>query len=109
MAAAMEEEAVIYFHGELGAGKTTLVRAILRKLGIEGKVKSPTYTLVEPYHVGEMNLFHFDLYRLAHPEELEYLGVREFFGKRSITMIEWPEKGEGYLPCLLYTSPSPRD
>ena len=87
---------VIFLHGDLGAGKTTLVRGLLRALGHAGRVPSPTYTLVEPYEIGALSLKHLDLYRIADPEELEYLGVRELSGT---VIIEWPEKGGHFLPA----------
>lgn len=98
LAKAMPEGAIIYLHGDLGAGKTTLMRGVLRGLGHHGKVKSPTYTLVEPYDLAGRRLYHFDLYRLSSPSELLDLGMQDYADGQAACWIEWPEKGQGYLP-----------
>lgn len=89
---------VVFLHGNLGAGKTTFVRGVLQGLGHQGKVKSPTYTIVEPYKVFGKILYHFDLYRFNDEEEWEMAGFREYFNDESICMIEWPEKAATLMP-----------
>jgi tRNA threonylcarbamoyladenosine biosynthesis protein TsaE len=90
--------AVIYLHGELGAGKTTCARSLLRTLGVAGLIRSPTYTLVEAYQLASVNCVHVDLYRLAGADAVEELGLRDYLGSDCLLLVEWPEKGGGALP-----------
>lgn len=113
LAKVIQANLTIYLHGDLGAGKTTLVRGLLHALGYVGKVKSPTYTLVESYEIksngdleldqsnldqSKLNLYHFDLYRFNDDEEWEAAGFRDYFNAESVCLIEWPEKAQNVLP-----------
>ena len=98
IAGALTAPAVIYLRGELGAGKTTLVRGILRGFGHQGLVKSPTFTLVESYRLNHLEVHHFDLYRLNDPQELDYIGLSEYCHAHSLCFFEWPDLGGKLVP-----------
>ena len=98
LANALQPGMVIYLSGPLGAGKTATVRALLRKMGVLGTIKSPTYTLVELYVVSRLSLYHFDFYRLQDPDEWLEAGLRDYFNPDSICLVEWPDKAGASLP-----------
>ncbi len=94
----LSRSGVVYLSGDLGVGKTTLVRGLLRAMGFEGRVKSPSYGLIETYELEHLTVHHLDLYRLGHAEEINYLGLEDLFEGPTLMLVEWPEKGTGYLP-----------
>ena len=98
LARSVTGQELITLSGDLGSGKTTLARSLIQALGHAGPVKSPTFTLVETYSIGQLSLAHFDLYRLGDPEELEYLGIRDYLDGATLCLIEWPEQGQPLLP-----------
>ena len=98
LARGIDKVHLVYLHGALGTGKTTLVRGILRALGHGGLVKSPTFTMVEPYSFDGFIVYHIDLYRVSDPEELEFLGFRDYLENESVCLVEWAERGAGKLP-----------
>jgi tRNA threonylcarbamoyladenosine biosynthesis protein TsaE len=100
VAKAIQEGLVIYLHGDLGAGKTSFARALLMALGVGERVKSPTYSLVESYRLPERTAWHLDLYRIADPGELEWLGLDALSDPSALVLVEWPERGAGALPVV---------
>lgn len=98
VAAAMAGRGTVYLAGELGTGKTTLVRGALRHMGHVGAVKSPTFTLLEPYEISGRPVYHFDLYRVEDADELELMGFRDYLREDALCFVEWPERGADALP-----------
>lgn len=99
LAKTLPNACIVYLQGDLGAGKTTLIRGVLQALGYTQHVKSPTYALVETYQLSDKTLYHFDLYRLNDPKELQYMGIEDYFSSETLSFIEWPERGVGFLPA----------
>lgn len=99
LAPQLHEGGVIWLRGDLGAGKTTFARALLAALGVAGRIKSPTYSLIESYQAGALAIHHLDLYRIADPGELEWLGLDDLPGNPGLFLIEWPERGGEALPA----------
>lgn len=99
LAPAVRSGGAIQLRGDLGAGKTTFARALLRALGVGERVKSPTYSLIESYRVGDLDIHHLDLYRIADPGELEWLGLSDLAVASALLVVEWPERGAGVLPA----------
>lgn len=98
LAPAARKGGLVHLTGDLGAGKTTFARALMQKLGVGERIKSPTYSLIESYRVGDLDIHHLDLYRIADAGELEWLGLGDLWGVGALVLIEWPERGTGYLP-----------
>ncbi len=99
LAQRLDKAALVFLHGQLGAGKTTLVRGILRALGHTAAVKSPTYTLLEPYELADWTVYHFDFYRINDPQELDFIGLDELLDVQAVKLIEWPERAQDRLPA----------
>ena len=98
LANACHGRGLLTLSGNLGTGKTTLSRGLVQSYGHKGAVKSPTYTLVEPYEIGDISIYHFDLYRLEDPEELEFIGLWDYLEQEALIIVEWPERAAGVLP-----------
>ncbi|KAA9133574.1 tRNA (adenosine(37)-N6)-threonylcarbamoyltransferase complex ATPase subunit type 1 TsaE [Marinihelvus fidelis] len=99
LAPALKPPFCLHLHGDLGAGKTTFVRALIQGMGYAGRVKSPTYGLLEHYPLADVQVLHLDLYRIGDPEELEFLGITDLFDEKTVLLAEWPERGGALLPA----------